>query len=109
MLFSGITTLVGGGVGPTDGTNGTTITSGRWNVEMMLRAAESLPINIGFLGKGNCSVAEPVEEQIVAGACGLKVHEDWGSTPAAIRSALDVAERMDVQVAVHTDTLNEGG
>lgn len=108
-LSNGITTLVGGGVGPTDGTNGTTITSGRWNVEMMLRAAESLPINIGFLGKGNCSVAEPVEEQIVAGACGLKVHEDWGSTPAAIRSALDVAERMDVQVAIHTDTLNEGG
>ena len=108
-LSNGITTFVGGGVGPTDGTNGTTITSGRWNVEMMLRAAESLPINIGFLGKGNCSVAEPVEEQIVAGACGLKVHEDWGSTPAAIRSALDVAERMDVQVAIHTDTLNEGG
>ena len=108
-MSNGITTLVGGGVGPTDGTNGTTITSGRWNVEMMLRAAESLPINIGFLGKGNCSVAEPVEEQIVAGACGLKVHEDWGSTPAAIRTSLDVADRHDVQVAIHTDTLNESG
>lgn len=108
-LSNGITTLVGGGVGPTDGTNGTTITSGCWNVEMMLRAIETLPINIGLLGKGNCSVEGPIEEQIAAGVCGLKVHEDWGSTPAAIRAALDVAERMDVQVAIHTDTLNESG
>ena len=108
-LSNGITTLVGGGIGPSDGSNGTTITSGVWNMEMMLKAAETLPINIGLLGKGNCTGDESIEEQIVAGACGLKVHEDWGSTPAAIRAALDVAERYDVQVAVHTDTLNEGG
>ena len=108
-LSNGITTLVGGGIGPSDGTNGTTITSGCWTMEMMLQAAEGLPINIGLLGKGNCSVEESVEEQIEAGACGLKIHEDWGSTPAAIRSSLDVAERYDVQVATHTDTLNEGG
>ena len=108
-LSNGITTLVGGGIGPSDGSNGTTITSGVWNVEMMLKAVENLPINIGLLGKGNCSGHESIEEQLAAGACGLKVHEDWGSTPSAIRSALDVAERYDVQVAVHTDTLNEGG
>jgi urease subunit alpha len=108
-LSNGITTLMGGGLGPTDGTNGTTITSGRWNMEMMLRAAEGLPVNIGFLGKGNCSVRGPLEEQILAGACGFKIHEDWGSTPAAIRAALGVADRYDVQVAIHTDTLNEGG
>ncbi len=108
-LSNGITTLVGGGIGPSDGSNGTTITSGVWNVEMMLKAVENLPVNFGFLGKGNCAVQEPIEEQLRAGACGLKIHEDWGSTPAAIRSALDVAERHDVQVAIHTDTLNEGG
>jgi urease subunit alpha len=108
-LSNGITTLMGGGLGPTDGTNGTTITSGRWNMEMMMRAAEGLPVNIGFLGKGNCSVYGPLEEQILAGACGFKIHEDWGSTPAAIRAALGVADRYDVQVAIHTDTLNEGG
>ena len=108
-LSNGITTLVGGGIGPSDGTNGTTITSGCWNVEMMLKAIENLPINIGLLGKGNCAVHESIEEQIRAGVCGLKVHEDWGSTPAAIRAALDVAERYDVQVAIHTDTLNESG
>ncbi|MBO5687305.1 MAG: urease subunit alpha [Alistipes sp.] len=108
-LSNGITTLVGGGIGPSDGSNGTTITSGVWNVEMMLKAVENLPVNFGFLGKGNCSVQESIEEQLRAGACGLKIHEDWGSTPAAIRSALDVAERHDVQVAIHTDTLNEGG
>ena len=108
-LSNGITTLVGGGIGPSDGTNGTTITSGCWNMEMMLQAAEGLPINIGLLGKGNCSVEESVEEQIEAGACGLKIHEDWGSTPAAICKSLEVAERYDVQVAIHTDTLNEGG
>lgn len=108
-LSNGITTLVGGGIGPSDGSNGTTITSGVWNVEMMLKAVENLPVNFGFLGKGNCAVQESVEEQLRAGACGLKIHEDWGSTPAAIRSALDVAERHDVQVAIHTDTLNEGG
>ncbi len=108
-LSNGITTLFGGGIGPTDGTNGTTITSGRWSTEMMLKAVEALPVNVGMLGKGNCSVARPIEEQIEAGVCGLKVHEDWGSTPAAIRMALDVADRYDVQVAIHTDTLNEAG
>lgn len=108
-LSNGITTLIGGGIGPTDGTNGTTITSGRWNIETMLQSIEALPVNIGICGKGNCSVELPIEEQIKAGACGLKVHEDWGSTPAAIRAALSVADRYDVQVAIHTDTLNEGG
>lgn len=108
-LSNGITTLVGGGVGPSDGSNGTTITSGRWNVEQMLKSVEELPVNIGLLGKGNCSQAESIEEQIVAGVCGLKVHEDWGSTPAAIRTSLEVADRYDVQVAIHTDTLNESG
>ncbi len=108
-LSNGITTLFGGGIGPTDGTNGTTITSGRWSTEMMLKAVEALPVNVGMLGKGNCSVARPIEEQIEAGVCGLKVHEDWGSTPAAIRMALGVADRYDVQVAIHTDTLNEAG
>ncbi len=108
-LSNGITTLIGGGVGPTDGTNGTTITSGRWNIEKILQSIEELPVNIGICGKGNCSVELPIEEQIKAGACGLKVHEDWGSTPAAIRTALSVADRNDIQVAIHTDTLNEGG
>ena len=108
-LSNGVTTLFGGGIGPTDGSNGTTITSGVWNIEQMLKAAETMPVNVGFLGKGNCSAAQPIEEQIEAGACGLKIHEDWGSTPQAIRCALDVAERYDVQVAIHTDTLNESG
>ena len=108
-LSGGITTLFGGGIGPTDGTNGTTITSGRWSIEMILRAFEGLPINVGLLGKGNCATARPMIEQIEAGACGLKIHEDWGSTPAAIRAALSVADNYDVQVAIHTDTLNESG
>ena len=108
-LSNGITTLVGGGIGPSDGSNGTTITSGRWNIEQMLKSSEEIPVNIGFLGKGNCSGEESVEEQIVAGACGLKIHEDWGSTPAAIRNTLGVADRYDVQVAIHTATLNESG
>ncbi len=108
-LSNGITTLIGGGIGPTDGTNGTTITSGIWNVRKMFEATEGLPINMGFLGKGNSSVAETLSEQIVAGAMGFKGHEDWGSTPAAIRAALTVADQYDVQVAIHTDTLNEGG
>ena len=108
-LSNGITTLFGGGIGPTDGSNGTTITSSGRDIGRILQSAEGLPVNIGLLGKGNCSVAQPVEEQIEAGVCGLKVHEDWGSTPAAIRCALDVADRYDVQVASHTDTLNEGG
>ena len=108
-LSGGITTLFGGGIGPSDGTNGTTITSGRWSIEMILRAFEGLPINVGLLGKGNCATARPMIEQIEAGACGLKIHEDWGSTPAAIRAALKVADNYDVQVAIHTDTLNESG
>jgi urease subunit alpha len=108
-LSNGITTFFGGGVGPTDGTNGTTITSGPWNIEMMLRAVEGLPINFGLLGKGNSSGIPAIVEQVVAGAAGLKLHEDWGSTPAAIRTALTVADDYDVQVAIHTDTLNEGG
>ena len=108
-LSNGITTLFGGGIGPTDGTNGTTITSGRWNIEAMLKSIEGLPINIGLLGKGNCSGKKSLIEQVEAGACGLKIHEDWGSTPAAIRAALKVADNYDVQVAIHTDTLNESG
>jgi urease subunit alpha len=108
-LSNGITTLIGGGIGPTDGTNGTTITSGKWNLEQMLLAAEGLPINMGFLGKGNSSVRETLDEQIEAGAMGFKIHEDWGSTPAAIRACLASADAYDVQVAIHTDTLNEAG
>jgi urease subunit alpha len=108
-LSNGVTTFFGGGIGPTDGTNGTTITSGPWNMAMMLKAVEGLPVNYGFLGKGNSSGAEPLIEQILAGAAGLKIHEDWGSTPAAIRAALSVADDYDVQVSIHTDTLNEGG
>jgi urease subunit alpha len=108
-LSNGITTLIGGGIGPTDGTNGTTITSGPWNLARMLQSAEGLPVNIGYLGKGNCSVRASLEEQIEAGACGFKIHEDWGSTPAAIRKCMKVADDMDVQVCIHTDTLNEGG
>jgi urease subunit alpha len=108
-LSNGITTLIGGGIGPTDGTNGTTITSGKWNLEQMLLAAEGLPINMGFLGKGNSSVRETLDEQIEAGAMGFKIHEDWGSTPAAIRACMASADAYDVQVAIHTDTLNEGG
>lgn len=108
-LSGGITTLIGGGIGPTDGTNGTTITSGNWNIEKMLQSVENIPINFGFLGKGNCSTQEPISEQIERGVMGLKIHEDWGSTPEAIRTALRVADRYDVQVAIHTDTLNEAG
>lgn len=108
-LSNGITTLIGGGVGPTDGTNGTTITSGPWNLARMLQSADDLPINMGFLGKGNCCVHGPLEEQMVAGACGFKIHEDWGATPAAIRACMEIADKYDVQVAIHTDTLNESG
>ncbi|MEV0650989.1 urease subunit alpha [Phytomonospora sp. NPDC050363] len=108
-LSNGITSLWGGGVGPTDGTNGTTITSGVWNLERMLRSIEDLPINIGFMGKGNCSGRAPLEEQILVGAASLKIHEDWGTTPSAIRAALAVADDFDVQVSIHTDTLNEAG
>lgn len=108
-LSNGITTLIGGGIGPSDGSNGTTITAGRWSIERMLQSVEGLPVNIGLLGKGNCSVHRPLVEQVEAGACGLKIHEDWGSTPAAIDAALTIADLYDVQVAIHTDTLNEGG
>lgn len=108
-LYSGVTTMIGGGTGPADGTNATTCTPGPWNMKMMLKAAEEYPINIGFLGKGNCSSEAPLIEQIKAGAIGLKIHEDWGSTPAVINHCLTVADKYDVQVAIHTDTLNEGG
>ncbi|MBB6307186.1 urease subunit alpha [Xanthobacter tagetidis] len=104
-----MTTLFGGGIGPSDGTNGTTITPGTWNIEMMLRSFDAWPVNAGVLGKGNGSAALPLEEQIRAGAMGLKIHEDWGSTPAAIRAALTVADNYDIQVCIHTDTLNESG
>lgn len=108
-LFSGVTTMIGGGTGPADGTNATTCTPGPWNLAKMLKAAEEYPINLGFLGKGNCSSEKPLEEQVKAGAIGLKIHEDWGSTPAVIDTCLKVADKYDVQVAIHTDTLNEGG
>jgi urease subunit alpha len=108
-LYSGITTMIGGGTGPADGTNATTCVPGPWNMGMMLKAAEEYPMNLGFLGKGNCSSEAPLIEQIRAGALGLKIHEDWGSTPAVIDAALRVADAYDVQVAIHTDTLNEAG
>jgi urease subunit alpha len=108
-LMSGITTMIGGGTGPATGTNATTCTPGPWNIKRMLQAAEELPINLGFLGKGNASLSAALEEQIEAGAMGLKLHEDWGTTPAAIDNCLTVADRYDVQVAIHTDTLNESG
>jgi len=108
-LTSGVTTFIGGGTGPATGTNATTCTPGPWYLARMLQAADSLPINIGLLGKGNASRPEALREQIAAGAVGLKLHEDWGSTPAAIDCCLSVAEEMDIQVAIHTDTLNESG
>jgi urease subunit alpha len=108
-LMSGVTTMIGGGTGPATGTNATTCTPGPWHIGKMLQATDSLPMNFGFLGKGNASQALPLEEQLAAGACGLKLHEDWGTTPASIDTCLSVAERFDVQVAIHTDTLNESG
>ena len=108
-LSAGLTTLIGGGTGPATGTAATTCSPGAWSIHRMLEAAEALPINLGFLGKGNASREAPLREQIEAGAIGLKLHEDWGTTPAAIDAALSVAEDMDVQVAIHTDTLNEAG
>jgi urease subunit alpha len=108
-LFSGITTMIGGGTGPADGTNATTVTPGAWNIQKMLQAADAFPMNLGFLGKGNCATTAPLIEQIEAGALGLKIHEDWGSTPAVIDASLKVADELDVQVAIHTDTLNESG
>ena len=108
-LMSGVTTMLGGGTGPAAGTNATTCTPGPWYIERMYQATDALPMNFGFLGKGNASLPAALEEQLAAGAMGLKLHEDWGTTPAAIDNCLSVAERYDVQVAIHTDTLNESG
>ncbi|MCE2858440.1 MAG: urease subunit alpha [Oxalobacteraceae bacterium] len=108
-LMSGVTTMIGGGTGPAVGTAATTCTPGPWHIHAMLAAADGFPMNLGFLGKGNVSVPLPLEEQIRAGAIGLKLHEDWGTTPAAIDNCLTVADNMDIQVAIHTDTLNESG
>ena len=108
-LMSGVTTMIGGGTGPATGTAATTCTPGPWFIARMLQAVEDLPVNVGLLGKGNASLPEPLEEQISAGVMGLKLHEDWGTTPAAIDNCLSVADRFDVQVAIHTDTLNESG
>ena len=108
-LMSGVTTMIGGGTGPATGTFATTCTPGPWHIHRMLQAADAFPMNLGFLGKGNVSLPEPLREQIEAGAIGLKLHEDWGTTPAAIDNCLSVAEEMDVQVAIHSDTLNESG
>jgi urease subunit alpha len=108
-LAAGLTTLIGGGSGPATGTSATTCSPGAWNIQRMLEASDGLPINLGFLGKGNASRPDPLREQVLAGAIGLKLHEDWGTTPAAIDACLGVADEMDVQVAIHTDTLNEAG
>ena len=108
-LTSGVTTMIGGGTGPATGTFATTCTPGAWNLERMLQAADAFPMNLGFLGKGNASLPDALHEQIDAGAIGLKLHEDWGTTPAAIDNCLNVAEATDTQVAIHTDTLNESG
>ncbi|MCK5904099.1 MAG: urease subunit alpha [Gammaproteobacteria bacterium] len=108
-LTSGITTMLGGGTGPATGTNATTCTPGPWHIHRMLEAAEAFPMNLGFMGKGNASLPEALDEQVVAGALGLKLHEDWGTTPASIDNCLSVAEKHDIQVAIHTDTLNESG
>lgn len=108
-LMSGVTTMLGGGTGPATGTFATTCTPGPWHIHRMLQAADAFPMNLGFLGKGNVSLPEPLREQVEAGVIGLKLHEDWGTTPAAIDNCLNVAEEMDVQVAIHSDTLNESG
>ena len=108
-LMSGVTTMIGGGTGPATGTNATTCTPGPWHIHRMLQAADAFPMNIGFTGKGNASLPEALREQVEAGVIGLKLHEDWGTTPAAIDCCLSVAEEYDVQVAIHTDTLNESG
>lgn len=108
-LMSGVTTMTGGGTGPATGTFATTCTPGPWHIHKMLQAADAFPMNLGFLGKGNVSLPEPLREQIEAGAIGLKLHEDWGTTPAAIDNCLSVAEELDIQVAIHSDTLNESG
>ncbi|MCL6415499.1 urease subunit alpha [Aestuariirhabdus sp. Z084] len=108
-LMSGVTTMLGGGTGPSTGTNATTCTPGPWNIGKMLQGTDHLPMNFGFLGKGNASLPGPLEEQLTAGTMGMKLHEDWGTTPASIDNCLSVADRFDVQVAIHTDTLNESG
>jgi urease subunit alpha len=108
-LYSGVTTMLGGGTGPSTGTNATTCTPGAWHIRRMMEAAEALPVNLGFSGKGNASLPDGLKEMINAGACALKLHEDWGTTPAAIDCCLSVADEMDVQVMIHTDTLNESG
>lgn len=108
-LMSGVTTMLGGGTGPATGTYATTCTPGPWHIHRMLQAADAFPMNLGFMGKGNVSMPQPLREQVEAGAIGLKLHEDWGTTPAAIDNCLNVAEEMDVQVAIHSDTLNESG
>ena len=108
-LMSGVTTMLGGGTGPATGTNATTCTPGPWNIHRMLEAADAFAMNLGFLGKGNASLPAALEEQVVAGVMGLKLHEDWGTTPAAIDNCLNIAEQFDIQVAIHTDTLNESG
>lgn len=108
-IASGITTMIGGGTGPAAGTNATTCTPGPWNIHRMLQAADAFPMNLGFLGKGNAALPDALEEQVEAGVIGLKLHEDWGTTPAAIDTCLEVAEDYDIQVAIHTDTLNEAG
>ena len=108
-LMSGVTTMIGGGTGPATGTKATTCTPGPWNIEKMMLSTQDIPMNFGFLGKGNASLPKALEEQIEAGVCGLKLHEDWGTTPASIDNCLTVADRYDVQIAIHTDTLNEAG
>lgn len=108
-LYSGVTTMIGGGTGPADGTNATTVTPGAWNIQKMLESAEAFPMNLGFFGKGNCSTLAPLEEQVEAGVLGLKIHEDWGATAATIDASLKIADKYDIQVAIHTDTLNESG
>ena len=108
-LFSGLTTMIGGGTGPADGSNATTVTPGSWFLEKLIQSTDNFPMNFGFFGKGNCSTLEPLREQIEAGALGLKLHEDWGSTPSTIDKALTVADEYDIQIAIHADTLNESG
>jgi urease subunit alpha len=108
-LSNGITSMIGGGTGPATGTAATTCTPGAWNLARMLQGAEAWPVNFGFLGKGNAAIGGPLAEQIAAGACGLKLHEDWGTTPAAIDACLTIADEFDVQAAIHTDTINEAG
>ncbi|MBT0824797.1 urease subunit alpha [Campylobacter lari] len=108
-LYSGVTTMIGGGIGPSEGTNATTCTSGAYHIHSMLKATQNYPMNFGFLGKGNSSNKNALKEQIIAGACGLKIHEDWGATSSVIDTSLNIADEMDIQVAIHTDTLNEAG